>query len=91
MGGCCLARSHELMKAVLDGQTSYKDAPEYVQSALSIYVYFRASALLDMPPQKRRREADKYAPEIRDLVRQECKRLLEYRRLGQNDISRQPR
>lgn len=81
MGGSSLARSQELMRSVLDGTFSYADAPDHIKSALRIYVYFRAAALLDLPPAKRKYEAAKYAPEIRDLVREECKRLLEYRRL----------
>jgi hypothetical protein len=75
--------------ACLDGSLPYDALSEFEQSAIRIHVYFRASALLDLPKDKRKQAGEQLPPDIRDLVRDECKRLLEHRRLFQNSISRQ--
>jgi len=75
------------IKQCLDGDLPYSELTKFEKSALSIHIYFRASAMLDLSREDMAKAGQQLPPDIRDLVRDECKRLLEYRRLERNGIS----
>ncbi len=82
-----MAKAQEQLEACLRGELPYNQLSEALQSAITIHVYFRASALLDLPVDKRKQAGEQLPEDIRNLVRDECKRLLKLRRLFQIDIS----
>lgn len=77
------------LKPLLSGAVSLDELDDHTRQALAIYVHFRASALLDLPKDQMKAEVEKLPECVKGLVRAECKRLLEHRRLFQNSISRQ--
>ena len=74
-----MAKAQEQLEACLRGELPYADLSDALKSAIRIHVYFRASALLDLPKEKRKQAGEQLPPDIRDLVREECKRLIRYR------------
>lgn len=74
-----MAKAQEQLDACLRGDMAYAELSEALKSAIRIHVYFRASALLDLPVDKRKEAGEQLPDDIRDLVREECKRLLQYR------------
>lgn len=74
-----MAKAQEQLEACLAGRLPYSELSEALRSAIRIHVYFRASALLDLPVAKRKEAGGQLPDDIRDLVREECKRLLLYR------------
>lgn len=69
-------RAQQQLEAVLSGAASYEDLSPALKSAISIHIYFRAAAIIDMTSHARQREAIDAEPEsIRELVRKECRRL----------------
>jgi len=76
-----MAKIQERLEACLAGKLPYSELGRFEQSAIRIHVYFRASALLDLPKDKRKQAGEQLPPDIRDLVREECKRLLKHRDL----------
>lgn len=74
-----LAKAQEQLEACLSGRLSYAELSEALKSAIRIHVYFRASAMLDLPVAKRKEAGEQLPDDIRGLVREECKRLLRYR------------
>lgn len=74
-----MAKAQEQLEACLRGDLPYASLSDALRSAIRIHVYFRASALLDLPVAKRKEAGEQLPEDIRDLVREECKRLLRYR------------
>lgn len=74
-----MAKAQEQLEACLRGDLPYRELSDALKSAIQIHVYFRASALLDLPADKRREAAMQLPEDIRNLVRDECKRLLKHR------------
>ena len=77
----------ERLERCLSGKLPYSELGRFEQSAISIHVYFRAREILELPPDLRKEAAMQLPEDIRDLVREECKRLLTHRRLEQSNIS----
>lgn len=75
-----MAKIQERLEACLAGNLSYSELGKFERSALQIHIYFRASALLDLPKDKRKQTGGQLPPDIRDLVRAECKRLVRLRK-----------
>jgi len=67
--------------ACLAGEIPYDALGEFERSAIRIHIYFRASALLDLPRDKMKQAGEQLPPDVRNLVREECKRLLKHRAL----------
>ena len=76
-----MGKAQERIAACLAGGLAYKELSEAEQSAIRIHIYFRASALLDLPREKMKQAGEQLPPDIRALVREECKRLLKHRAL----------
>ena len=76
-----MAKAQEQLEACLRGELPYAELSEALKSAIRIHIYYRASALLDLPKEKRKQAGEQLPPDIRDLVREECKRLLNHRRI----------
>ena len=74
-----MAKAQERLGSCLRGDLPYSHLSEALKSAIRIHVYFRASALLDLPVANRKEAADQLPEDIRNLVRDECKRLLKHR------------
>jgi len=74
-----MAKAQEQLEACLRGDMAYADLSDALKSAIRIHIYFRASALLDLPAKKRKEAGKQLSEDIRDLVREECKRLLKHR------------
>ena len=74
-----MAKAQEQLEACLSGRLPYNELSEALKSAIRIHVYFRASAMLDLPVAKRKEAGEQLPEDIRDLVREECKRILRYR------------
>lgn len=55
------------------------DLDDHTREALDIYVFFRASSLCDLPPDRIKAAIDAMPEAVRDMVREECKRLLKHR------------
>lgn len=77
------------IQPVLDGRLSVSDLDAHTREALDIFIFFRASALLDLPKDQMKAEGDKLPECVKGLVIAECERLLDRRRIFQNSISRQ--
>lgn len=71
--------AQQQIEAVLSGTASYYDLPDALKSAIRIHVYFRAYAILDLTPPERAKAGAELPEDIRNLVRDECKRLLKHR------------
>ena len=82
-----MAKAQEQLEACLRGDMAYAELSEALKSAIRIHVYLRASAMLDLPVSERKEAGEQLPPDIRDLVRDECKRLLKHSLLDQNNIS----
>lgn len=76
-----MGKAQEQISACLAGTLPYSELGRFEKSAIRIHIYFRASALLDLPKDKRKKAGEQLPPDIRDLVRDECKRLLKHRAL----------
>lgn len=74
--------AQQQIEAVLKGAASYNDLSPALKSAISIHVYFLASAILDLPPPERAKAGAELPEDIRALVREECKRLLKHRQVS---------
>ena len=74
-----MAKTQERLEACLRGDLPYDDLSDALKSAIRIHVYFRASALLDLPVAKRKEAGGQLPEDMRNLVRDECKRLLKHR------------
>lgn len=75
-----MAKAQERLEACLDGRVRYDSLSDALKSAIRIHVYFRASALLDLPVDRRKEAGEQLPEDIRNLVRDECKRLLKHRK-----------
>lgn len=78
-----MAKAQEQLEACLGGELPYADLSDALKSAIRIHVYFRASALLDLPIAQRKAAGKQLPEDIRNLVRDECKRLLKHRKTEQ--------
>ena len=76
-----MGKAQERIAECLAGTLPHSELSEAEQSAIRIHVYFRASAILDLPHDKMKQAGKQLPPDIRDLVREECKRLLKHRAL----------
>jgi hypothetical protein len=76
-----MGKAQERIGACLAGTLAYSELSEAEKSAIRIHIYFRASAMLDLPRDKMKQAGEQLPPDIRDLVREECKRLLKHRAL----------
>lgn len=74
-----MARASVDIVEVLHGRQPYASLSEACQSALRIHVYLRAKALLELPRERRADAAAQLPEDVRELVREECKRLLKLR------------
>lgn len=75
-----MVRAQERLEACLRGDLPYNELSPALKSAIRIHIYFRASAMLDLPPHARKEAASQLPEDIKALVRDECKRLSKYRR-----------
>ena len=75
-----MAKIQERLKDALSGKLPIAELLPFERSALRIHIYFRASEILDMSQANRKKAGDSLPPEIRDLVRAECLRLIECRK-----------
>lgn len=78
-GADSVAKTEERLKDALLGSLPISELLPFERSALRIHIYFRASEILDMSQAGRKRAGESLPDDIRDLVREECKRLLQYR------------
>jgi len=76
-----VGKTQKRLKQCLAGNLNYSDLERFERSAISIHIYFRARAMLDLPRDKMKQAGEQLPPDIRDLVREECKRLLKHRAL----------
>lgn len=74
-----MARASVDIVEALHGKQPYSSLSEACQSALRIHIYLRAKAILELPREHRAEAAFQLPEDIRDLVREECKRLLKLR------------
>lgn len=74
-----MAKAQEQLEACLRGGLPYNQLSKALQSAIRIHIYFKASAILGLPPPERAKAGEKLPEDIRNLVRDECKRLLKHR------------
>lgn len=72
-----MARTEERLKQCLDGELPPEDLQPFERSALQIHIYFKARAIMDLPSSERKAAGMAVPENIRGLVRDECKRLLE--------------
>ena len=79
-GNSRLARTEERLKDALNGRLRVSELCEFERSALRIHIYFRASAILDLPKSERKKAGESLPADIRDLVRTECQRIIQYRK-----------
>jgi hypothetical protein len=75
-----LARTEERLKDALSGRLRVSELCDFERSALRIHIYFRASELLDMPRNEMKKAGESLPEDIRDLVRAECQRIIQYRK-----------
>lgn len=74
-----MAKAQEQLEACLRGDLPYSQLSKALQSSIRIHVYFKASAILDLPTPERSKAGAELPEDIRNLVRDECKRLLKHR------------
>lgn len=74
-----MARAQDDIVSVLHGRQPYSSLSEALQSAIRIHIHLRAKALLELPVERRAEAGAQLPKDIRDLVREECKRLLKLR------------
>lgn len=68
------------LQPLLSGAVSFDQLPEHVQEATKIFIYFRASAIVDSgDPEQIKREIESIPDTVRDLVRNECRRIYKRR------------
>lgn len=77
-GADSVAETEERLKDALLGNIPIDELLPFERSALRIHIYFRASEILDMSQSDMKRAGESLPDDIRDLVREECKRLLRY-------------
>lgn len=75
-----MVKAQERLEACLRGDLPYEGLSDALKSAIRIHVYFRASALLDLPVDRRKEAGEQLPEDMRNLVRDECKRLLKHRK-----------
>lgn len=76
-----MAKAQEQLEACLRGELAHSQLSKALKSAIRIHIYFRASAILDLPPGGRAMAGAELPEDIRNLVRDECKRLLKDRNI----------
>lgn len=74
-----MVRAQQKISDFIAGGLDYNELSPALKSAVRIHIYFRASALLDLSASERKKAAEQLPEQVRDLVREECKRLLKYR------------
>lgn len=74
-----MAKAQEQLEDCLRGDLPYESLSDALKSAIQIHVYFKASAILDLPPPERARAGAELPEDMCNLVRDECKRLLKQR------------
>ena len=79
-GGSRLARTEERLKDALNGRLRVAELSDFERSALRIHIYFRASSILDLSKSERKKAGESLPADIRDLVRAECQRIIQYRK-----------
>ena len=68
------------IKPLLQGAVSFAQLPQHTQEAARIFIHFRASAIVDSGnPEKIKAEIEAMPEPVRELVRQECRRLYKER------------
>jgi hypothetical protein len=85
-----LARTEERLKDALNGRLRVSELCDFEYSALRIHIYSRASAILDLPKPERKKAGESLPADIRDLVRAECQRIIQYRKQKAAPKSRYP-
>lgn len=65
---------------VITGKASVVDLHPWQRAGLSMAVYRLSCEILAMPISERKKAGGSLPAEVRDLVRDECRRLAEYRR-----------
>lgn len=75
-----MAKAQEQLEACLRGELAYSQLSKALKSAIRIHIYFLASAILGLPPTERAKSGSELPEDIRNLVRDECKRLLKHRK-----------
>lgn len=63
------------IQPVLSGRLFVSDLDPHTRQALDLYAHFRASALIDLPPEKIKAEIEKMPEGVRDLIRSKARRL----------------
>lgn len=72
-------RAQDQIIDVLHGEQPYADLSGALKSAIRIHVHLKAVQILDLPKSRRAAAGMAVPEDIRDLVREECKRLLKLR------------
>lgn len=67
------------LRPLLSGAVALDDLDTHTRQALDIYAHFRASALIDLPPEQIKAEIEKMPESVRELVRYKARRLYEKR------------
>lgn len=74
-----MTKTQQRLSECLSGSLPVEDLQPFERSALQIHIYFRSRAIMDLPPSERKAAGMAVPENIRALVRNECKRLLELR------------
>lgn len=72
-----MTKTQQRLSECLSGALPVEDLKPFERSALQIHIYFKARAIMDLPPSQRKAAGMAVPENIRGLVRDECKRLLE--------------
>lgn len=66
----------------MTGVVSLSDLDAHTRASLDIYIHFRASALIDLPPEQIKAEIYSIPEAVRDLVRSKAREMWKARRCG---------
>jgi len=67
---------------VITGKASPADLQPWQRAGLSMAVYRLSCEILAMPISERKKAGESLPADIRDLVRAECQRIIQYRKSG---------
>lgn len=67
------------LKPLLSGAVSMDQLDDHTRQSLDIYVHFKCSALIELPPEQIKAEIERMPESVRDLVRYKARRLYEKR------------
>lgn len=64
------------LQPLLSGAVSFDQLPQHTQEAAKVFIHFRSSAIVDSGnPEQIKAEIEAMPEPVRELVRQECRRL----------------